>query len=769
MKSIITLKNIVRQYGMISLIRVLHNKYIGKDLLYKVNNDIYNPNDELHNAKNLLKSFIEYSYENYHCLYKYVLLPCKSLARKIYIYLYVKNNSNRIGDSVYWKGVKTLNINNPLITVIVPNYNHEKYLEKRLESIYKQTYKNIEVLLLDDCSTDNSRKVLKAYKEKYPEITKTVFNERNSGYVFKQWEKGISLANGDYIWIAESDDWCDLDFLEKLLLSFEDETISLAFSRTDFIQEGIKIYDTETYLVDTNLNWNKSFVITAHNLTKEAFAIKNVIPNVSSVLFKKRLSFSDELKELWKGMKLCGDWAFYLDTIKGSTVAYVHEVTNYYRIHKASTSLNIQKTKKYYEEHEQIAKYVVNNYNVPNEVYYKMLDNLKKHYLSFNDGKNADDISELFSVDKILECKNNRKPNIMMCVFSLQSGGGETFPIILANEMKQQGYAVTLCNFNMDKFEIGIKNMIRNDMSYVDLSKNKNLGYIINQFGVDIIHSQHGSVDEIITHFIKKGDKCKHIISLHGMYEAIEKQHLKYLLDRVGKSCSSFVYATDKNLLPFKDNNWDISNFYKIGNGLRYTESIPIAREELGISKYAFVLCVVTRAIPSKGWEKAIKAVTISREDTGKDIQLILIGDGIMYDRLKNNVPSYVHLLGFKSNIRDFFSMSDMGLLPSEFKGESFPLVIIDCLFSGKPMIVTDIGESGNQIQDIHGNIAGAIVPMKDGVFNINDLSQIIDRFVEDKDEYTRVTNNVMNIRKKFFIDIVAKQYLDVYNNAMDK
>lgn len=55
----------------------------------------------------------------------------------------------------------------PLVSVIVPNYNHASFLVERLESIYNQTYKNIEVILLDDCSTDNSREILSYYAEKY--------------------------------------------------------------------------------------------------------------------------------------------------------------------------------------------------------------------------------------------------------------------------------------------------------------------------------------------------------------------------------------------------------------------------------------------------------------------------------------------------------------------------------------------------------------------------------------------------------------------------
>lgn len=82
----------------------------------------------------------------------------------------------------------------PLVSVIVPNYNHASYLKERLDSIYQQTYQNIEVILLDDFSSDNSVEILKQYAKKYPHKTRLVVNEQNSGRVFRQWNKGLALA-----------------------------------------------------------------------------------------------------------------------------------------------------------------------------------------------------------------------------------------------------------------------------------------------------------------------------------------------------------------------------------------------------------------------------------------------------------------------------------------------------------------------------------------------------------------------------------------------
>ena len=98
--------------------------------------------------------------------------------------------------------------------VIVPNYNHARFLRQRLDSILAQTFQDFELILLDDCSTDESRTILEEYARD-PRV-RLDFNEVNSGSPFKQWNKGVRFARGKYVWIAESDDYADPRLLEAL-------------------------------------------------------------------------------------------------------------------------------------------------------------------------------------------------------------------------------------------------------------------------------------------------------------------------------------------------------------------------------------------------------------------------------------------------------------------------------------------------------------------------------------------------------------------------
>jgi len=96
-------------------------------------------------------------------------------------------------------------MNSSLISVIIPVYNVEKYLRQCLNSVLNQDYKNIEIICVEDCSTDNSLKILEEYKLKYPNIT-LIKNSKNIGLGLSR-NEGLKVANGYYIHFLDSDDW----------------------------------------------------------------------------------------------------------------------------------------------------------------------------------------------------------------------------------------------------------------------------------------------------------------------------------------------------------------------------------------------------------------------------------------------------------------------------------------------------------------------------------------------------------------------------------
>jgi glycosyltransferase involved in cell wall biosynthesis len=226
----------------------------------------------------------------------------------------------------------------PLISVIVPNYNHSAFLKDRLESVYKQSYPNIEVILLDDRSTDNSRELLLKYKNN-SKTSHCVLNETNSGSTFKQWNKGISLAKGDYIWIAESDDYCDENFLESLMVPFiKDPEVVLTYCQSYRVNSENKI--TGNWITHTSHfeqhAFGKPFIMYGNEFIENYLIHKNVIPNVSAVLFKKEELLKIIPLNFQPYMKYNADWFYYIQLTCNAKLGFIAQSLNYFRYHESS-------------------------------------------------------------------------------------------------------------------------------------------------------------------------------------------------------------------------------------------------------------------------------------------------------------------------------------------------------------------------------------------------------------------------------------------------
>ena len=115
----------------------------------------------------------------------------------------------------------------PLISVIVPVYNLEKYLVRCIESIIGQTYKNLEIILIDDGSTDTSGQIIDEFKKKDNRIK--VIHKENGGESNAR-NTGLRMATGEYIAFCDCDDWMDLDMYETLAWELNQENIDMAAS-----------------------------------------------------------------------------------------------------------------------------------------------------------------------------------------------------------------------------------------------------------------------------------------------------------------------------------------------------------------------------------------------------------------------------------------------------------------------------------------------------------------------------------------------------------
>ena len=218
----------------------------------------------------------------------------------------------------------------PKVSIIVPNYNHEKFLPKRFQSIFCQTFTDFEVICLDDFSTDNSREIIKKVAQE--NNIQLIFNQVNSGSPFKQWNKGVRQSTGEYIWIAESDDFADCRFLERLVAIMEENRdVGLAYCQSWIVDETDQPqYINYQWTSDLDPErWENDFINNGKDELCRYLITKNTIPNASAVLIRRTLYNS--LGGAPEDLSYCGDWYFWVKALLSSDVAYVSEPLNYFR------------------------------------------------------------------------------------------------------------------------------------------------------------------------------------------------------------------------------------------------------------------------------------------------------------------------------------------------------------------------------------------------------------------------------------------------------
>lgn len=225
----------------------------------------------------------------------------------------------------------------PKVSVVIPNYNHARFLRQRIDSVLQQTFQDFEVILLDDCSTDDSRSILSSYAGD-PRV-RIEFNDANSGSTFKQWNKGVGLARGEYVWIAESDDYADEKFLERLVAVLDaGPQVAFAYCRSwrvyaDGQLEGYA--DSYLEIVDPE-KWTKDFNVDGREECRKYFVRVNAVCNASSVLFRKAVY--EHVGGADEGLRFCGDWKVWAAMALAYRVAYLGEPLNYHRAHDATVT-----------------------------------------------------------------------------------------------------------------------------------------------------------------------------------------------------------------------------------------------------------------------------------------------------------------------------------------------------------------------------------------------------------------------------------------------
>ena len=226
----------------------------------------------------------------------------------------------------------------PTVSVIIPNYNHAPYLKERIDSVLNQTYQDFEVIILDDCSPDNSVEVIEQYRSN-PHVSHILINEQNTRNTFIQWERGISMAKGRYIWIAESDDVAELQLLETLIGQLEHHPdASVAFCHSRLIDADgalLSEQNTKNPAQPGQITIDDSCTYLRHLL------IFNYIYNASMAVFRRDVY--DRANPDYKQFRYCGDWHFWASVCAAGRVIEVYDMLSRFRQHQRKVTEDSKK------------------------------------------------------------------------------------------------------------------------------------------------------------------------------------------------------------------------------------------------------------------------------------------------------------------------------------------------------------------------------------------------------------------------------------------
>lgn len=241
----------------------------------------------------------------------------------------------------------------PCISVIVPFYNHAAFVQRRIESLLAQTAGRLELILLDDASTDNTASLLRQW-EHHPAVQCVCINAHNSGSPFLQWQRGLQLARQPWVWIAEGDDYCDPDFIQALLPALTEPGCVLAYNEVRWVNEHDELLKASQ---PQPARWYSGREFLARHMM-----LQDHLVNSGMVLFRQ--SALQGLPNRWTEMKQAGDYLLWVQiAAQGKVYASGTEQAAFVR-HSQSLSLQQLGTPQHLQESMEVQDWMVQHAGV---------------------------------------------------------------------------------------------------------------------------------------------------------------------------------------------------------------------------------------------------------------------------------------------------------------------------------------------------------------------------------------------------------------------
>ena len=581
-----------------------------------------------------------------------------------------------------------------MISVIVPVYNVEKYIEKCLKSLVEQTLKNIEIIIVNDGSTDNSKKIISKFAEKYSNIK---YYEKTNGGLSSARNYGIKYANGEYVAFLDSDDYVEKNLYELMYKKALQENSDMV--ECDFIWE---YYGKNGEIVKTKKDKRKKFK-TLNQYVKNARVV------ACNKLIKKQII--DDFNIRFPEGLIYEDIEFFYKLFPHlNKISYV----NIYGIHYVQRNGSIlnsnpEKIGDIFKILDNVIKYYRDLDIYENEMKYRyrriLLVSSMKRILKIKDKKLKKNFF-LKTLKSLNMKQKNEKKSIVFGITKLDIGGAERVLVDIINNISDK--------FNITVFTIYSGGILEKELNHnvkiVSLYQNQNRvlplyillssrkiynKFIKNNFDIEVAFLE-GPITRIFRFKNKKS--VRKIAWVHNDITKVFgnniKAKIKKKLDKsVYKNYDEIVFVSNENKNSFKNLYGNIGKQIVIYNYLDKNRIIEKSKENKEILKKEEtpIFVTVARLTKQKGIDRLIK-VHKRIIDDGIKHKIYVIGDGVEKDKLKKLIKQFkieksFILLGKKENPYCYIKSADYFCLLSLYEG--YGMVIEEAKIFNKPILIT--------------------------------------------------------------------------------
>lgn len=590
------------------------------------------------------------------------------------------------------------------VSVIVPNYNYAAYLPERLRSILDQSILPREIIFIDDASQDDSVEVARPILEQSGIPFAIEVNTKNVG-PYANWRKGLSLAQGNFVWIAEADDSCERDFLETVLAPTEesdDIVISYAQSRKIDGAGNTTTHDSLAHTDDiSSTRWKSSYVEVGVREVVDALAYRNTIPNVSACVLKRTIAV--EASGVLGNYRYCGDWAFYARMLRKGRIAYNNRSLNAFRRHVRSQTRRTFKSSDFIVEVAKVRESICRDFPVRLKQFPRMNHFLNKDYPVESINTNTSHAP----VARIIELAAQHAKNRKLIAFittnnGSYTGGSEVLWREAALALRKAGNDIVVLikkwepapDFFREFESAGIKLYFKEENGFDTLL----------QLDPDLAIVSTGDQDEgteYFCEFIKRDLKYVIVNQLtkEERFWAIRKERQDAV--RAGYTNAARVFFTCRNNHRVMESRLRT----KLESVDYHFNPFHINRNQVPPfpdSSQCYRIAVPSKLLYIHKGQDLLIEVLAAEKWRKRPIQINLYGVGNDRSRMEKSIDDLgiknLEFRGRVSDISEIWKDNHAILMPSRMEG--LPIMLVSAMLSARVPIVTDIGGHAELVED---------------------------------------------------------------------